>query len=78
MGREGLAKWLIDWQIPFTDIDNGLGEYDFHIDDRPEKLCDTNSKVKLLYTQPWNKSCLDIENKLTRVKSWFEIQGIVK
>ncbi len=77
MNRDGLARWLVDWRIPFTDIDNGKDEYDFHIDDRPEKLCDTNSKIRLLYTQPWNESCLNIENKLTRVNSWYEIQKIV-
>lgn len=77
MGRKGLAAWLIEWKVPFTDIDNGKGQYDFHIDDRPEKLCDTDSKVRLLYTQPWNESCLNIKKQITRVHSWFEIQKIV-
>lgn len=77
MGLGGLAKWLRNWEIPFSDINGGQGSFDFHIDDRPEKLCDTVSRVKLLYSQPWNLQCLNIENKLTRVNSWAEIKNIV-
>lgn len=78
MGHKGLESWLVKWQIPFSYIDEGGGIYDFHIDDRPEKLCDTNSQVKLLYDQPWNKGCLNITGKLKRVLNWTEIKGIVE
>tara|TARA_Y100000310_G_scaffold144390_1_gene143662 strand:- start:29295 stop:29801 length:507 start_codon:yes stop_codon:yes gene_type:complete len=75
MGYDGLAKWLIEHQIPFSGIDNGNGEYDFHIDDSPHKLMSTDSKVKLLYDQPWNKRCLNVTGKLKRVHNWQEIKG---
>ena len=74
MGHEGLARWLIDWQIPFTGIDGGQGEYDIHIDDSPSKLMATDSKLKLLYDQPWNKRCLNITGELERVYNWEEIR----
>ncbi len=77
MGEKGLVKWLIDCRIPFEGIDYGQSEYDFHIDDRPEKLEDTNSSVKLLYTQPWNISTMNIKRNLTRVNNWYEIRSIV-
>lgn len=73
MGESGLMNWLIDWQVPFTDIDDGKGIYDIHIDDSPSKLMATDSKIKLLYSQPWNERCLNITGKLRRVKSWQEI-----
>ncbi len=79
MGQMGLVTWLVDNEIPFSGTDRtGLDNYDFHIDDSPAKLASTNSKVKLLYTQPWNLRCLNIENKLTRVNSWEEIKSIVR
>lgn len=74
MGNEGLARWLIEWQIPFSRIDGGQGSYDVHIDDSPGKLMATNSKLKLLYDQPWNKRCLNITRKLKRVYNWAEIR----
>jgi len=77
MGEFGLAKWLIENKIPYSRINGGEGNYDFHIDDRPEKLCDTDSKVKLLYSQPWNLLCLNIKRKLTRINSWQEIKEVV-
>lgn len=73
MGYEGLAQWLIDWQIPFSGIDGGLGAYDIHVDDSPAKLMATNSDHKLLFDQPWNRKCHNITGKLQRVKSWQEI-----
>jgi len=79
MGEFGLAKWLVDNLIPFHSIDvDGTGEYDYHIDDSPSKLASTNSRVKLLYHQSWNKRCLDIQKQLTRVYSWGEIKSIVR
>lgn len=78
MGIMGLATWLIDYRIPFTAIDDGKGQYDFHIDDRPEKLCSTDSKVKLLYHQEWNARCLNVKNNLQRVYNWGEIKNIVE
>jgi len=76
MGHDGLAKWLIDWQIPFHGIDGGQGSYDVHIDDSPSKLMTTNSKLKLLFDQPWNKRCHNITGKLQRVYSWKEIRDV--
>ena len=74
MGVAGLAQWLIDNKIPFEGIDCGQDKYDFHIDDRPEKLEDTDSSVKLLYTQPWNIKCYNVKNNLIRVNNWYEIR----
>jgi 5'(3')-deoxyribonucleotidase len=77
MGEFALAKWLNDNHIPFTEIDGGKGEYDVHIDDSPGKLMSTNSRLKLLYSQPWNKRCLDITEQLIRVESWKEVSNYV-
>jgi hypothetical protein len=77
MGYEGLARWLIDWQIPFSSIDGGQGEYFAHLDDSPSKLATTNSKIKLLYTQPWNLRCIDIRKQFTRIGSWEEARNII-
>jgi len=75
MGEMGLDKWLVDNQIPFNGIDViGSGKYDYHIDDSPSKLAATDSHTKLLYTQPWNKRCLDINECFTRVDSWQDIR----
>ena len=74
MGYEGLARWLIDWQIPFSGIDGGKGRYDVHIDDSPAKLMETDSKIKLLFDQPWNQRCHNITGKLIRVKNWEAIK----
>jgi len=73
-----LTKWLTDNGIPFHGIDvEGKGEYDFHVDDRPEKLMSTNSKVKLLFNQSWNEKCLNATGKLKRVYSWEDIAKYV-
>jgi len=76
MGYDGLARWLIDWQIPFDGIDGGQGKYDVHIDDSPGKLMSTDSKIKLLFDQPWNRRCHNITGKLQRVKSWQEVRDV--
>ena len=78
MGGAGLQSWLEQYDIPFSEIDvHGNGKYDFHIDDSSSKLAATNSKTKLLYSQPWNKRCLDIYKQFKRVYSWQEIKEIV-
>ncbi len=78
MGYEGLIKWLIEWQIPFNDVDLfGKGVYDYFVDDRPSKLQSVNSKVKLLYDRPWNRGCRNIEKNLIRVYDWQTIRDIV-
>ena len=77
MSYEELLKWLIDWQVPFTGINNGQDAYDIHIDDYPKKLRDSNSKLMLLYDQPWNRDCLNIEGILERVYNWAEIKSKV-
>jgi len=75
MGEMGLADWLVKNKIPFRGIDaNGLGSYDYHIDDSPAKLMYTISIHKLLFSQPWNASCLDITKSLKRVNSWQDIR----
>jgi 5'(3')-deoxyribonucleotidase len=74
MGEYELIKWLAMNEIPFEGIDYGLDKYDFHIDDRPEKLEDTNSTIKLLYTQAWNVGCLNIKHNLKRINDWDEIR----
>ena len=77
MGREELIRWLAEWQIPFNAIDDGNMQYDVHIDDSPAKLMATDSKVKLLYSQPWNERCLNITGKLVRIKNWEEVRRYV-
>jgi 5'(3')-deoxyribonucleotidase len=77
MGYKGLAEWLIEYQIPFSGIDGGQGSYDAHIDDSPSKLMETDSKIKLLYTQPWNTRCHNITGKLKRVNNWQEVRDYV-
>uniref|UniRef100_A0A6H2A4C8 Uncharacterized protein n=1 Tax=viral metagenome TaxID=1070528 RepID=A0A6H2A4C8_9ZZZZ len=76
MGYMGLAQWLVDWGIPFNGIDDGQGSYDIHIDDSPGKLMGTDSKIKLLFNQPWNQRCHNITGKLQRVKSWQEVKNV--
>ena len=78
MGYEGLARWLIDWQIPFSAIDSGQDSYDIHIDDSPSKLMATDSKIKLLFDQPWNQRCHNITNQLIRMKNWEGIRTYVQ
>ena len=78
MGYEGLAQWLIDWKIPFSGIDEGQGSYDVHIDDSPAKLMATDSKIKLLFDQPWNQRCRNITGKLIRMKNWEGVKGYVQ
>jgi 5'(3')-deoxyribonucleotidase len=73
MGGMGLVGWLVEHKIPFWGVDYGQYKYDIHIDDRPEKLEDTDSSIKLLYTQPWNVGCLNIKSNLKRVNNWYEI-----
>ncbi len=74
-----LVTWLIDNGIPFSGIDyNGHNEYFAHLDDSPSKLAATNSKLKLLYSQPWNERCLDINKQLVRVKDWNEVNEYVE
>ena len=78
MGYFGLLEWLLKWGIPFDGIDvNGEGCYDYHIDDRPKKLLETDSKMKLLFNQTWNAGCLDIEHRLKRVYTWEEVYNEV-
>jgi 5'(3')-deoxyribonucleotidase len=77
MGAENLARWLIDYKIPFNGIDNGDNKYYAHIDDSPSKLASTHSKLKILFTQSWNTRCLDIQNQFTRVYSWEEIGKMI-
>jgi len=77
MGYGKLEGWLTEWQIPYSRIDEGKGEYEFHIDDSPGKLMTTKSAVKLLYNQPWNERCLNIQGGLKRVYNWAEIKAKV-
>ena len=76
MGYEGLAEWLRNWQIPFSEIDGGRGSYDVHIDDSPSKLMGTDSKTKLLFDQPWNRRCRDITGRLQRIYTWGGIRNV--
>ena len=78
MGGEGLARWLIDWKIPFSGVGCGQGSYDAHIDDSPSKLMATDSKIKLLYSQPWNERCHNITGKLIRMKNWEGVRVYVQ
>jgi len=77
MGEDGLGKWLKKWKIPYSYLTSGQIPYDVHIDDRPAKLMATDSKLKLLFDQPWNKGCLNIQGKLERAYNWAEVRKIV-
>jgi len=75
MGEMGLVQWLEDNKIPFDGIDViGRSHYAVQIDDRPSKLKNTDSKLKLLYDQPWNRSCANVEKDLIRVYNWRDIK----
>lgn len=75
MSEIELSKWLIDNQILFNGIDvEGSGEYEVHIDDSPAKLAATKSKFKLLFNQPWNENCHNINKNLKRVYTWSDIR----
>ena len=74
MGSNGLQKWLEEWGIPWSGIGIGDRFFDVHIDDSPAKLMATDSKVKLLFNQPWNERCLNITGKLVRVRNWQEVR----
>jgi uncharacterized HAD superfamily protein len=78
MGYDGLAQWLNKYQIPFSGIDGGQGKYDVHIDDSPAKLMSTDSEIKLLFDQPWNRKCHNITGKLIRMKNWEGIREYVQ
>lgn len=81
MTRTELIHWLYKYGIPFIGLfgDTKATEFDFHIDDSPCKLMETDGRVKhkLLFSAPWNKSCLDIEGKLQRVKNWKEVREVL-
>ena len=77
MGETELIRWLKKYRIPFNFLTNGHGQYDVHIDDSAAKLMATNSRKKLLYTQPWNKRCLNIKRQLIRVLNWKEVNYFV-
>ena len=73
-----LVQWLIGSGIPFNGISiEGKDNCNYCIDDSPAKLMNTICKRKLLFTQPWNKRCMDITHSLERVNSWREIREIV-
>jgi uncharacterized HAD superfamily protein len=80
MGEIGLVSWLIDNKIPFSGIDTTgkAKEYDVQIDDRPSKLKNANSKLKLLYDTTYNQSCANIEQDLIRVYNWVEIKRFIE
>jgi uncharacterized HAD superfamily protein len=81
-----LTKWLEDYKIPYnggitTKLDDYQPHYfDYHVDDSVSKLIETNGtvRVKLLFDQPWNQGCKNILGSLRRVKSWKEIERIIK
>ncbi len=74
MSEDGMGEWLRKWEIPYSYLTDGTINYDVHIDDRPAKLMATDSKLKLLFDQPWNRGCLNITGELKRVYNWDEIK----
>lgn len=80
MGGIELVNYLIKNKVYFKGI-SGTGQdqdYDFHIDDRPSKLAESNSKNKILFTQSWNEGCHDLKKQFTRVENWQQINEIIK
>jgi 5'(3')-deoxyribonucleotidase len=71
-----LTNWLLKYKIPFDFVLNTTPPpADYHIDDSPAKLMKAGAKHKLLFTQEWNKRCLNITGELKRVTDWGEIRG---
>ncbi len=84
MGAAPLRQWLNDNHIPhdalyFNDLVHS-DTYDYHIDDSPQKLMDTNGAVrhKLLFDQPYNRKCKNITGKLQRVADWAEVLEVIR
>jgi len=84
MTQEELGDWLDKWGIPYTDVINGgqLPSYIHgYVDDSPVKLLsvDEQTIVKhlILFTNPWNKRCLDILGKFERAKNWNQVRRII-
>lgn len=80
MGAIGLTSWLTQNHIPFSGIDTTgtFKKYDVQIDDRPSKLKNANSKLKLLYDASYNRHCFNLEKDLIRVYNWKEIKTYVE
>lgn len=79
-----LEDWLDRYEIPYNDIiGNGtLPSYiHAHIDDSPSKLLAvdeaTTVKHRILFSNPWNKHCLDILGKFERANNWQAVRRLV-
>jgi len=82
--KDELEEWLLDHMIPFAEVleegqVKGGRLFDYFIDDSPDKLLSLNGSVKhkILFDQPWNRSCKNIMGLLKRVYSWQEIEEII-
>ncbi len=81
---EGLRDWLEKYKIPFTSIitEQTLPSY-IHafVDDSPAKLMLVDDAVRvknlLLFSQPWNKKCLNIKGRIRRISGWKEIKELI-
>jgi 5'(3')-deoxyribonucleotidase len=81
MNIKALERWLREAGVPFTRIINSQwrGAADYHINDSVSRLVNYPSsvKTKLLFDQPWNRSCLNITGELQRVHNWKEIEETI-
>lgn len=80
MGIPAFEKWLEEIDIPHHDLEIN-GNYlsaDVAIDDRVGKLLYTVAELYLLYDQPWNKSCRNLDGLMRRVHNWDEILQAIK
>ena len=77
-----IADWLNTNDIPFSKVESNpqLFAHSVHIDDSPAKLFNLNgaTRHKVLFVQPWNTHCLDINGKLIRVRNWAEIKTFLE
>lgn len=80
MTKEELGDWLEEQGVPFSEVIDRDSLPSFavaHIDDRPAKLMEVWETIKvnklLLFDRPWNRRCMNITGRLTRVKNWKQI-----
>ncbi len=84
MGMDTLVDWIERWHIPYSAVVTAdeLPSYVYaHVDDSPAKLMSVRDKAvvkhSILFSNPWNKNCLNIENAMDTAKNWKEVRGII-
>lgn len=79
--KGNIEGWLHKWNFDLNKIvyttEKGELDYDIFIDDSPYAAVDVaqNSKICLLYDQPWNRT-LEFRNVI-RIYNLFEVESVV-